>query len=180
MLPPPTTTAVCTPKSASSFISPAMRRSIDMSMPCGSWPIMASPLSFSKIRRSVGAGFTDAPEAGFSPLPPDSRSSKCLTNLLHDPSCILQNTLCVFVKLTHDRDLVLAYLPHHHPVSAATLRLPGGQDPGRQIDCKGRTSVAFYLTSRAYYETFAVLESGTRRYGDSPPRATREGCPPQA
>src|SRR5271166_2190538 len=53
-LPPPTTTATCTPSSAAAFRSPAIRRMVGACSPCVSGPISASPESLTTTRLNKG------------------------------------------------------------------------------------------------------------------------------
>src|SRR5271170_1124752 len=55
-LPPPTTTATCTPSSAAAFRSPAMRCTVGACRPCVSGPISASPESLTTTRLNKGFG----------------------------------------------------------------------------------------------------------------------------
>src|SRR5918997_6367324 len=55
MLPPPTTTATCTPRSTTSRICVAIAAMRSGSEPYSSWPIRASPESFSRTRRKAGS-----------------------------------------------------------------------------------------------------------------------------
>src|ERR1043166_1241602 len=57
MLPPPTTTATCTPSSCTCLISSATARATFTSMPKVWSPIKASPEIFSSTRRKAGTGF---------------------------------------------------------------------------------------------------------------------------
>src|SRR3712207_1047780 len=54
MLPPPTTTATSTPRSATCLICAAMAAMRSLSAPYSSGPIRASPESFRRIRRNAG------------------------------------------------------------------------------------------------------------------------------
>src|SRR5438874_1536915 len=54
MLPPPMTTATCTPSLTTSAISATMRSIVSRLMPYASSPISASPDSLSSIRRYAG------------------------------------------------------------------------------------------------------------------------------
>src|ERR1700722_13234307 len=58
-LPPPTTTATCTPSSAAALRSPAMRCRVGACRPCVSGPISASPDSLTTTRLNNGCGAFD-------------------------------------------------------------------------------------------------------------------------
>src|SRR5437762_11559105 len=58
MLPPPMTTAICTPSRTTSAISATMRSIVSRLMPYASSPVSASPDSLSKMRRYAGCAAT--------------------------------------------------------------------------------------------------------------------------